>query len=781
MFLNYIQVAFRQLLRRKTFSIINIGGLALSLVSCIFIFYFVYDELTYDRHNEHADRIHRLTIVFKTPDNEQNLLWTHQKIGPYFKRVYPQVEEFVRFADVEAKFGASKLTEPGVVIADASVFSVFTYPFLEGNPNTALQHPKSIVLSETLAKKYFHGMAMGQTVDLQGVPFIVTGVMKDAPSNSDKWVSAIASDDMGSEADEQLSFMYETYILLKDPSHTSFVRSQLNTAAGTLHRKMGDVEYKLDMQALTSLHFWHGTGMDHPKGNEANTIILAVVAVTLLIVALFNFINLTTVVSLERAKEVGIRKVAGAQKFELIRQFLAESGLSVFLAALLGSITMFVLSSIFENVSGKTISFDKESDQLIVGLIVTILIAVALFSSFYPAWILSSYRPIKALKKDIRVTSGNVVRRVLVITQFALSTALLIFLTTILVQTDFMQNSDKGFTTDKIVVVHLPEDSVSQAHAPFIRNEFLNESSVKAVAIGGFGSTPGTKEVVASPLTIFVNGEKRDPIVANIVADKHYTSMLGLNAMVGESFHDIGNESAQGKAVINESFAKLAGWKNPIGETVTTYGGTAKVIGVIPDFHFKSLHNKIDPLVIMGQNEQQPDARYLYIQTNSNDIEQLSVTWNKLFPGQPFDYQFLNSYFDEQYRSEQILQSIFLYFTFLTILIASSGLLALTMYHVDSKTKEISIRKVLGANTSSLIQLLSKGFFRLTLVGIVIGIGAGALISSEWLAGFAYHVSLGVVTIVFPVVLITIVSLVILVYKTYRGAVSNPVTGLRYE
>lgn len=784
MLTNTLRLAVRHLARHKTFAFINIGGLAVSLASCILIFYFVYDEFSYDRFHEKSSRIHRLTVLFQTPEGTQNLLWTHQKVGPFLKRVYPQVEEFVRIEDVDATFNKVNKESKGIVKADPSVFNVFTYPLIEGNPNTALQEPNSIVISEALSKKYFHGMAMGQFVDIGSKPFVVTGVMKDVPSNSDKWINGIAhGDDFGGEEDANFGFAYQTYILLKEGEDPAFIRSKLSEASDMMSRDADPgLKFGFDMQALPDLHFWTGTGMDNPKGNEANTKILAIVACVLLLVALFNFINLTTVMSLERAKEVGVRKVAGAQRGELVRQFLGESGVAVAIAAGLAIVITILMNTTFAGVSGKQISFNNENDLWVIGAIILLLMIAAIVSSVYPASILSSYRPVKALRSQKETYSGgSVLRKILTTVQFGISTALLIFLSTVLYQTNFMRSSSPGFNKEKVIVLNMPDDSVSRTHTSFYIDEFMKINSVSNVGIGGFASIPGTPEVTASPVTIVVDGQKREPIVSNTTADKQYTAILGLNAIEGRSLHDLEDSEVQGKAIVNQSFAKFSGWKDPIGNKVHTYSGDAEIIGIIPDFHFKSLHNTIEPMIIFGHSKQTADARHLLIKTTSNNIDELRTTWQRMIPDHPFEYKFLNDFFDQQYKAETTLQTIFIYFTILTIIIAGSGLLGLTIHHVEKKTKEISIRKVLGARVMSLIQLLSKDFFYLTIGGVVIGSVAGSMLASEWLSGFAYHIEPGLQTLALPVIVIMGIAGTILVYKTYQGSNRNPVQGLKHE
>ncbi len=361
----------------------------------------MYDEYTYDLHHEKSDRIYRVTQLFKTKEGTQNLLWTHQKIGPYLKRNYPQIEEFVRIEDVEATFPGRNKETHGIVKADPSILHVFSYPLIEGNPDKALLLPNSIVIAQDLATKYFNGNAMGRSVEIGGDIYEVTGVMKNAPANTDKWINGIASGNFGGEADEMMEFTYQTYFLLREGEDPAYIRQQLPTIAGTLHRSTGNpVEFGFDMQPLQGLHFFTGTGMDNPKGNEANTRILAIVAIVLLFVALFNFINLTTVTSLGRSKEVGVRKVAGARNAELVRQFLGESAVSIIIAAALSLVIVTGMSSLFTAVTGKVISLSNSQNVVVLLLILLILIVASLISSVYPAWVLSSFKPVKALKNE---------------------------------------------------------------------------------------------------------------------------------------------------------------------------------------------------------------------------------------------------------------------------------------------------------------------------------------------------------------------------------------------
>jgi putative ABC transport system permease protein len=780
----YLNVAWRNLTKHKLFSLINIGGLGVSLASCIFIFYFIFDEVTYDYHHKNGERIYRLTQTFITLENTQNIRWTHQKIGPFLKRIYPQVEDFVRMEDVRAQMGRDKILEKGVVKADRSILEIFSFPLVMGDVQTALLKPGSIVLSEALADKYFHGDAMGRSLLINGEWLEVTAIMEDVPSNTDKWISAIISEDFPGEEAEQQYYVYDTYILLKSSQDSEFIKSKLNDASAVFqHGSAQELKTSFDMQPLRGLHFYHGVEMDNPKGNITHVLILAAVAVALLLVALINFINLTTVRSLERAKEVGIRKVAGAHRSQLVRQFVAEAFVSIALASIVATISLTSFRIVFQQVSGKTLQVSSHSTMIIA--ILGLMVMVALLASFYPSWILSKYKPASVLRGRFSSGEGggSTIRKIFTTAQFALSTALLVFLTINLLQMKFMRSTDLGFSKEKILAVKAPEeDSTLAQNIEYIKHEWLQNKSVLGVSVGGFASNLGTREPFASPLWMSDEGqEKRQLIVPNITVDKTYPSMLALKIVQGQSFSDLREHHAKGKALVNEAFVRLAGWKDPIGKKVRTYSGEGVVVGVVKDFHFQSLHHAIEPMAILGMDDQRPDVRYFFLKTTPSALNDLHVTWNKLFPNETMEYFFLDDFFNEQYRADENLQTVFWYFTILTIVVSASGLLGLTLYQVTLKTKEIGIRKILGAGTGSLIVQLSQHFMKLVFTGTVIGIFAGSWFSHKWLANFSYQVPLNFLSYLFPAVLLLILGLLIVVSKTYQGATKNPVDNLRQE
>jgi putative ABC transport system permease protein len=783
MFLNYFLVAVRNLAKHSTFSSIKLGGLAISMASFVFIFYFIHDELTFDHSHQNSKRIFRITQTFITPEGTQNLRFTHQKIGPFLKEGYSQVENFVRFEGGNARLGKERFPEVGIVHADASVLDIFSFPLVAGDSETALSKPSSVILSESLAKKYFTTDALGKLIEIDGVSHEVTGIMQDPPENSDKLIRALVSSDFDSQEGEQLSFVYDTYVLLHSPDDAAYIRSQIPSIAEGLHKQVGqEVQMGYDMQGLRDLHFHTGIEMDNPKGNRRNVPIFGIVAIVLLIVSVINFINLTIVRSFERAREVGIRKMTGAQGRQLVIQFMSESFLTALLSSVFALFFIALMNSAYFGISGKQLDFSNENDLIVIAGIVLFLIALVGISSFYPAWILTRYSPASVLKgKFVATTKGSFLRNLFTIGQFALSTGLLLFLTTILFQMDFMRTKDLGFVSDQILVVKAPEDSVTAQNIGYYKSELGKHKSISQVSVGGFASNLGTTDPYASPVFVNRKGVERQMIIPTITVDKDYPSVLQLRMKAGKSFGDFEGASVKGKVLVNEAFVKQSGMQSPIGEAVRTYSGEGTIVGVVSDFHFRSLHSAIEPMVLMGMDEGNPDARYFFLRISPSNITEVKSVLQKVFPSNDLEYFFLNEFYDAQYKSDNDLQLLFVYFTLLTIAVSISGLLGMVLYRVSVRTREIGIRRVLGAGVLNLVRLLSVDFLRITFAGSVLGVLAGSFFADQWLEGFAYRIDLHWTIFALPVCVIVVVSGLVILGRTYRGAVMNPVDVLKSE
>lgn len=766
---HFLTIAFRILLKHRTFSLVSIGGLAIGISSSVFIFYFVYDEITYDQFHQHHERIYRINQTFQTPDAVQRIRFSHQKLGPYMAATYPQVEQFVRLEQITGRFGSSKITERGIFKADASVFDVFTLPLVKGNPHLALTNPKSIVVSETLAAKYSLKGEPGETVTIEKEQYTLTGIMRDMPNNTDLKINALISHHI--EDQPSLMIKYDTYIVLRDGQDAPFIRQQLEGSIVEALHPGQPKEFAMgyEMNSLTDLHFLKGIDMDNPKGDKITVYAVSLVGAVLIIISVINFVNLSTIRSIERAKEVGIRKVTGAKKSSLIRQFLTESSLAIATSVTLALLLIQLLSVVFESVSGKRIYLSSDADMLIITSITGLLCVVVLASALYPAWILSSHQPVDTLYRRNTYSREGWLRKSFAMFQFALSGAVMMFLFVVLAQTSFIKQKPLGFSSEQIVVVTLPDDPTVTSQMGAIRNTLSNTPGVLKVSLGGYASSPGSSDMAAGPLWYKTNGEEKELIATSFTVDRDYPAMLNLSFVSGHDFSD-----RQNTAIVNEAFARMAGWSDSEAQTIRTYAGESQVVGVVKDFHFRSLHNSIEPMAIFYSPAIEQQAAYLFIKVeNANTINHLEVAWNKVVQDHPLAYRFLHDAFNEQYSNEARLRTIFVFFTLITLMISGSGLLALALHHVQLKTKEIGIRKTFGASTEGIIVLLSQSFVKLTMFGSICGIVIGSYISNQWLSTFAYRISLSWTLIALTFCVLLIISSAIVCYRAYVGSKTN--------
>jgi putative ABC transport system permease protein len=779
---NYITVALRNLARSKMFTFINIGGLGISLASCVFILYFVFDELTFDRFHDKADRIYRVTTTFVDPPNTNRVRITDQSIGPFLKRTFPQVEEYVRFDDLRDRLyiNHESIKEEGIYFSDPSVFKVFTYPLVAGNPETVFAKSNSIVLSETLAAKYYRGDAIGKTIDIRGKSYEVTGIMKDVPENSDKRINGLINGNFPAEESANKFFKFDTYILLRKPTDVKEFTTMLNKATEKDWKPMGAT---FEVQALPDLHFTQGIQMDNAKGNLNNIYIFILIAVILATVAIFNFINLTTVRSLERAKEVGIRKAIGARPFQLVKQFLGESLLAALMAGIVAFLFLKVFYHIFHGITGKTINFTLERYIIIVFCALLLLILVSVIASLYPAWILSSFKPVKVLKGEIGpVTKGSHVRKFFIGVQFMFSTALLICLAVVVRQMNYMQHTNLGFNEDQVLVVQNPGDSAAQVNMGFLTRELINHNLATTITTGDLQSLPGG---ITGTTNIWYKetGKEHEMMPQSILADAGYISTMQMKLIEGKQFDDFAAPRHGELVLVNEAFIRQTGWKNAIGQKIEmfTFSGrkAVTIIGVLKDFHFRSMHNSIDPLIVLC--EPASPGGYLYIRMLPGKLDEVKATWSKVLPDSPFEYLFLDESFNRQYENEEILLALFIYFSVLTIIITGLGLFGIAAYSVEIRTKEIGLRKVMGAGAGSLIRLLSKEFIALTIAGACAGIALSVYAATGWLDRFAYRIDLTFWFVLLPVVIIVLFSVLITSLKILQAVRANPVDSLRYE
>ena len=807
---NYLKIAYRNLLRSKAFSAINIVGLSLGLATCMIIGLFVLDELSFDRFHEKADRIVRVTFRANMSGNKINEANVMPPTAKTLQRDYPEVLEATRLRNAGAFIMEKQektFKEEGVAFADSNFFQVFSFPLVAGDVRTALLKPNTLVISEKMAKKYFGDKdAVGQILTTKNydTPMEVTGIMADWPANSHFHFDFLISMAGLAEAKVNSWMQSEFYTYLVLPEGYDYqklqaklpqmvdkhIGPQIKQAFGMSFAEFKEQgnELGLQLQPLTDIHLHSSFDYDlGPSGDVRYVYIFGAIALFMLLVACINFMNLSTAGASKRAREVGIRKVMGSVKSTLVGQFLLESILLTAVALILAVIIVFLALPLFNDLADKnlTLSF-VAMPWLLPGLLLLGLV-VGILAGSYPAFFLSSFKPITVLKGGTnpgRFASGRRsigLRGTLVVVQFCISIILIVGTTVVYQQLQFIQNAKLGYDKDQVLV--LQETYRLGQNEQLFKKQLLQDSRVLDVAVSGYvpaGPSFNNNFMVYGDDNAkqFVKGIRYD-------VDEHYISTLGMRIVDGRNFSpEFGTDSSG--IILNETAARELGWsKAAVGHTIksTNDGGkrTYHVIGVVQDFNFKSLHERIGPLMMtLGDN-----SGAILAKVNTRDLPALLTSvekqWNALAVDAPIEYSFLEENFNATYRAEQKTGRILGLFAGLTIFVACLGLFGLATFTAEQRTKEIGVRKVLGASVSGIVALLSKDFLKLVAISIIIASPIAWYAMNTWLQDFAYKIDIGWWVFALAGLLAVGIALFTVSFQSVRAALANPVESLRSE
>lgn len=789
-------IALRNFKKDKWFSLLNVLGLTIGVVFSLFLIFYITDELAYDRHHKKADRIHRIIAHIQEPEKEM-MHWvsTQFPLGPTLKKDFPEVEEAVRFVGRERtlfKNGENSFYETKLYYTDSTVFRVFTHPFLEGNAATALNEPNSIVLTQSLATKYFgkNVSAVGKTLRTIYDVYKVTGVIADVPKNShilyDMLISMSTLNRNGQNPDNWGGFNNFTYVLLKPGVNVAAFEKKLQPMYDKYMASIFaqyNIKIRYGVQPITRIHLHSNLQGEPEEVGSMNYIwIFAAVAFFMLLIACINYMNLTTARSARRAKEIGIRKVTGSSKRQLVLQFLSESLLTALIAVLLSVLFVWLLLPVFNSISGKafTLKTILQPDHLF--LLLGIFLFTGLVGGSYPAFYLSGFKPVNILKGALSKASGNVtLRRTLVVLQFSISMIMLICTWVVYAQLAYLRKKDLGFSKEQVmtVTVNTGEDERSKIAA--MVNEFRAQPGIKAVGTGN--SYPGSSNVNFNLFTIETKNGSIDKGVDCYAIDEAYLSALGMKIVSGRNFKSVADTLHS--ILVNEAMAKEYGWDNAIGKRVKFPGDTSgnylEVVGVIKNFNQKSLYNPIAPLLLFYA----PNGNVIQIKTAGTNVGQTiakaEATWKKHFPQLPFEYKFLDDDFNSQYAADQKRGKIFVAFSVLTILITCLGLLGLTAFTTQQRQKEISIRKILGASTTEVVSLITRNYLWLALIAAVIAFPVAWYFMSNWLNIFPYNTGLSVLPFLLSALVMIVTALATATFHSAKAAMASPVKNLRTE
>lgn len=783
---NYLQITARRLLRQKAFSLINILGLSTGLAACLLIYLYVHSELTYDAYNPLAGRIARVTSIVHSPEVDLLLAPSSTPLAGALQRDFPEVQAAVRIEDTIAiiRQGSEVISEKNFCYSEPAIFSIFSFSFLEGSAAGALTQPHSIALSRSMEKKYFGArQALGQTMICNGMNYRVTAVYADRPANSDLTINALMAKDYSSVTDWVLDdFTTYTYVLFRHKPDLHRFNNKLAGLAKYTAPMLGQLGMKewsirFQAEALTDVHFSEGKLMDTPKGNRLFNKIFSALAVFILLIALLNYINLSTARAAERMKEVGVRKVIGARPAQLRWQFLLESSLLVGIAWLIAIGLVEAGIPLFNRALSTQLSLNAWTAIILPILLfpVTVLLAGG-----YPAFVLSGFRPVLVLKSNSPGTAGSgkaaVLRKTFTVVQFVIALVMLAGAIIFYQQMYFMMHKDPGIDRTKIITLAVPKDSVNRAAVPAFIKALRHESGIGGVTVGSGIPTEGNQMATT---TAWSNGKKRTILCNYFFIDPQFLSMLHVSLAAGRNFSDSFSTDKKEAYLVNEAFVRTMGWRSAIGQPMETGDDfKGKVIGVVKDFYFKSMHNVIEPMVMIYKID--PPLAVL-LKTAPGEVPRLKQLWKSYFPSQPFDYAFMEDDFNSQYKKDRITLFLFNAFTGLAILISCLGLYGLVSLITLQRTKEIGIRKVLGASLSRLLLLLSADQLWLVGLAALIALPLAAWGAQRWLSTYAYHTSINVWMFVLPVGILLLLALAVTGYRIVRVALTNPARSLRAE
>ena len=804
---NYFKIAWRNILRQKGYSGINIVGLAIGIAACLLILQYVSFELSYENFHVNKDRIYRVRQD-RYDNGKLSTQWVSgaYAVGNSFKDAIPEIEDYVKVLSrdpVTAKVNNQPLEIKKVFFASTSFFSIFTYPLVSGDKATALKEPFTAALSETSARKIFGNTdVIGKTLELNGrTNYKITAVYKDAPVNTQlkpdvllSYATFVKRNTDSTGRGPENAWTWDgclTYLLLRkgvDPAvvEKKFLPVVERFTAAEMKRFNSAVTYSL--QPLTDIHLYsHYMTEPEINGDGKTVYLLLGIAFFIAIIAWVNYINLATARAINRAKEVGIRKTVGSQRRQLIFQFLSESALLNALALLLAIVIVIIAIPGFNRLSGQQLSFSLFSQtNFWAGLIGLFLVGV-FFSGLYPAFVLSGFQPIDVLKGKMSATSkGSLLRKGLVVFQFTASLFLLIGTLAVYQQIQYMRKQSLGINIDQTLVVRQPRvltDSIYGQNMAALKESLNQQSGIKGVTIST--SIPG-EEVGwnAGGIKLVGKDESAQKQYRVIGMDHDYMKQYGIKLIAGRYFsREFGTDDSA--VIFNKRGFEQLGLDKPedaIGKRIDFWGRRYTIVGVSENFHQQSLREAFEPLIFRLI----PDVRgYLSIKTPASNASQtialVKSNWDKFFPGNTFEYFFLDDHFDQQYKADQRFGQVFGLFTLMAILVACLGLFGLASFTTLQRTKEIGIRKVLGASVSGILKLLYKEFALLLLIAFIIAIPLAWLTISNWLQGYSFRINIHWSYFLVPFVAIMIVALLTVSFQSIKAAVANPVKSLRTE
>lgn len=810
MFKNYLKIALRNLLKHKGYSLINILGLSIGITCTMLIMFWVQDEISYDTFHQNADTIYR--IISYQDHHQEKAAGTPAPLGPALQNELPEVGSFTRIASpfprLVVKAGDKKFYETRFVFADPSLFDIFTFPFKLGDPKSALKNLQNIVISERMSVKYFgKENPIGKSLMLEGLyEVIVSGVFYDCPQNShiqfdflSSFQNIIEEKILGVEWGD---FNFNTYVMLRGPVAKGQVDQKI-TQVACAHNcpQVLNKKRKFGLQPMKDVHLDADTepsGIEvmSELGDQTHVIVFSLLAFLILCIACINFMNLSTARSAKRSKEVGMRKTLGATRFQLIQQFMGESFLMTVIAFILAIMAMGLLFPVFNTVTGKELGFGIGHISSILAVFVLTLLT-GFIAGLYPAFYMSAFQPLVIMKQGLLKAAGSsqramgpsnhsIFRKGLVVSQFCISITLIIGTLIIYHQLQYIKNRDLGFETDHILLVPIRENFAAQFDR--IKTRLLQDSNISAVSAQEWLQIRGPRNTGGLAFDWEENaGKDHNFMISHTRVDYDFIPTMGIRMVEGRNFSKEYTSDGDMAFVLNEEAIKMLGMKSPVGKKFRLHGKVGKIVGVMKNTYFSSLHRKIEPQVYHVLTNIRDSQTYgaMFVKLQGANISQglssIKKIWKEENPNSPFEFQFLNEAIDQRYKTDQRTGQLFTYFAALAIFVSCLGLLGLASFMAEQRTREIGIRKVLGATIPGIVSLLSKEFIAWVLIANLISWPVAYYLMNQWLEGFAYRIVISGWPFLISGFLALVITMLIVGYQAIKAARVNPVVSLKYE
>lgn len=797
---NYLRIALRNFYKHKAYTLLNIIGLSIGISACLLILTYVMYEFSYDKFNKNYQDIYRVQLNSYQDDVLAfQCAATYPAVGPSLKEEFPEVKEFARLYPRSGFISYNDISfrENKIFRTDPGVFKILTLPFIRGNEKTALTQPETAVISESIAKKYFgNENPIGKIIKYNGKEeFEVTGVMQNLPPNSHIKIDFLFSNEWLYSVNKNLDqnwtwYDFNTYILLKhgaDPQELQKKLPALVQRRTEEAYKNTNIRTELILQPLTDIHLYSNLLQESEvNGNGKTVYFLLVIAFFILLIAWVNYINLSTARSVERSKEVGVRKVLGAFRRQLIQQFLFESIILNIISVFLGLTIVEIVMPFFNHLTGEEVHLPFANFELWLAIFLFFIIG-SFISAIYPALVLSSFRPHFVLKGAFKKSESKIsLRKVLVVSQFAVSIALIAGTIIVYNQVEFMKSQKLGVNIDQTLVLRAPRvfsnDTLRVETVNAFTNEIKNYSQVKSITAST--NIPGD-EIFWTNGSYIIGKERTLKTIYIVGTDYDYFNSYDLRFAAGRNFSDDFSSDVDHGGIINEEALKLYDFKSPekaLNNFIMLGSDTINIIGVVKNYHQMSLEKTQNPILfVLSSDYYSFISIKLKTKRIENTIENIKEEYAQFFPGNPFESFFLNEFFDKQYQSEVQFGKIFGTFSILAIIVACIGLFGLSSFSAVQRTKEIGIRKVLGASVVNIVSLLSKEFIVLVIISNMIAWPIAYYVMSKWLNDFAYRINIGPGIFLIAGFTVLIISLLTVAYQSIKAAIANPVKSLRYE